>query len=496
MIGIISYKINLLRSDVENHILISTFGDEYTKYNKLIFICKLATDPDSFRDKVQQAGYSYCSIITWGGIELVHCVSTLLSLVVSVFSTGNWKLLVMVLILDFVTYRLFIRKLRQKLDDQRKVKQENKKEFNDRIKLVSEQFRNRERTVQEMKTIEYLNLMCNSTYVKIWSTIMCTANIANKIPLVFLFYQTNSLQEFLVLNTIVSQFNNSVSSLMNFFNQYQRAEDEHDTLQSFWDGKEFEDELETMDLPNELVITQVAIPTGKNNDLLVTLEDGQKNLVIKMGSKILITGESGHGKTTFVDALIGKRKGIKLANGETRNYSRHYVEFYQAIKERLPTNTTTVRQLFDDEINDRLILECCEIACVDDWVNSLVPSCDSTLFHPTLDTKISESISGGQKTRLAMATRIYKMIKHNHQILIIDEGEQGSDSKVAYKMIGNILRRFPDRTIIVISHLELIEFKEKWDMYLKVVDRVISKYVPDISEVFGIVSRYKYDDVV
>jgi ABC-type transport system involved in cytochrome bd biosynthesis fused ATPase/permease subunit len=71
-----------------------------------------------------------------------------------------------------------------------------------------------------------------------------------------------------------------------------------------------------------------------------------------------------------------------------------------------------------------------------------------------LDVDIAERISGGEKTRLALATRIYQMItKPDKHILILDEPEQGSDPEVAVKVIGNIIRMFHDRTIIMISHI-------------------------------------------
>jgi ABC-type transport system involved in cytochrome bd biosynthesis fused ATPase/permease subunit len=47
--------------------------------------------------------------------------------------------------------------------------------------------------------------------------------------------------------------------------------------------------------------------------------------------------------------------------------------------------------------------------------------------------------------------------------LILDEPEQGSDPEIAYNIIDNIFKKFPEKMIIVISHLELIHIKYKWD---------------------------------
>ena len=60
-------------------------------------------------------------------------------------------------------------------------------------------------------------------------------------------------------------------------------------------------------------------------------------------------------------------------------------------------------------------------------------------------------------------------------ILILDEPEQGSDADVGYKIIGNIMSKFPDVTIIVISHLEQIQDKYHWDQWFNVEDGVVSR---------------------
>ena len=60
----------------------------------------------------------------------------------------------------------------------------------------------------------------------------------------------------------------------------------------------------------------------------------------------------------------------------------------------------------------------------------------------------------------------------------MDEPEQGSDPKLAYKMIDNIMKRFSDKCFIIISHLENIcnttYYDYKWDQVLIIENGTIN----------------------
>lgn len=220
---------------------------------------------------------------------------------------------------------------------------------------------------------------------------------------------------------------------------------------------------------------------------------------IKYNSKILIVGESGSGKTTFVKALLGKIKGIELDYGKPENFTHQIIEFFQNIKEKLPTRKITTRQLFDNGTNSQ-ITEALKITNSYEWIMKLtkqektrkisksfvynlfgwqtsygnvIENCDN--IHP-FDIEINERHSGGEKTKLALATRIYRLLKDpNIKMLILDEPEQGLDPEIAYKIIQNIFDRFSDKIVIIISHLEKIREKYQWDMEFKIEGGIMNQ---------------------
>jgi ABC-type transport system involved in cytochrome bd biosynthesis fused ATPase/permease subunit len=189
------------------------------------------------------------------------------------------------------------------------------------------------------------------------------------------------------------------------------------------------------------------------NGIELKFGDNIKVLKLYKKEKYLIRGASGHGKTTFINSLLGKYNGLYCKYGKPENFFHHYVEMHQNIKEYLPTSKVTIRQLFNNEPDDNVIIEFINLCEISDWIE----------YIKDLDVFILNRISGGQKTRLAIARQLYILWKMDKAILILDEPEQGSDPEIAYNIIDNIFKKFPEKMIIVISHLELIHIKYKWD---------------------------------
>lgn len=144
--------------------------------------------------------------------------------------------------------------------------------------------------------------------------------------------------------------------------------------------------------------------------------------------------KAGGGKSTFINGILGKIDGIEFKEGRIKK--DQYIEFYQSIKEKMPTSNITLNELFEldnyDKLNElELILECFKICKIDDWFNKDIRS---------FETEIKEKISGGQKIRLALVTRLFKLLKNkNINILILDE--PAFAGKGQSKVVINILHQ-------------------------------------------------------
>lgn len=212
----------------------------------------------------------------------------------------------------------------------------------------------------------------------------------------------------------------------------------------------------------------------ENVDFAYT-EDGGKVLEqvsceFAHGKKYLLIGKSGEGKSTLIKLLLGLNKPqagqLLFENTEISEIDSH----------SLLTNVGTVMQenmFFNLSIRENLQLIAPE-ASEDDLISALKAAClydfvDS--LPQKIDTVIGErgvKLSGGQKQRLAIA----RLILHNPQVIILDEATSALDSIVESEILDNLSQIFGDRTMIVISHKPLVNFK-KDESYLVENKRII-----------------------
>ena len=182
------------------------------------------------------------------------------------------------------------------------------------------------------------------------------------------------------------------------------------------------------------------------------------SLSIKKGEIVAFIGESGSGKTTIVDLIIGLIKptsGNILINKKPINemlFSWHKKIAYLPqqiflIDDTLKKNIALGCE--NNNIDNELLLSAIQSARLTDLVNSL---------EKGLDTKIGEKgvrLSGGQRQRVALARSFY----HKRDILIMDESTSALDTKIEEEVIREIEILKGEKTIIIITHrLNSLEF--------------------------------------
>jgi len=325
---------------------------------------------------------------------------------------------------------------------------------------------------------------------KMWCHIRLNTSLINQIGFVLISsISNNSVNNFLLLSKVVSNFNSSIKDMTNFLNQYNRYVTNYMSYDEYIAKLEYKSKPINVEFDGEIKITYCRIECGK---LIVKFDDEiikEGGLTMRKGTKILIKGQTGHGKSTFINAFIGKSNKtdeLIFHKHSPENYHHLVVDMYQNIREKLPTSNISIRELFDNEPDDTIIMECLKPCfSTEDLDNifsnlSLDKKKDNSIIDNPLDIDINERLSGGEKTRIALSTRIYQMIsKKNKEILILDEPEQGLDPEVAIRVINNIFEKFIDKTIIMITHIcdcNIARLDIQFDYKLKVDKGVISKF--------------------
>lgn len=200
---------------------------------------------------------------------------------------------------------------------------------------------------------------------------------------------------------------------------------------------------------NELVFDNVSLRyPGSDSDALRDIA-----LTLPAGSRTLLLGESGAGKSSLVDLLLRFRDpssgSIRLDGCDLRELR----------SEQLRTRISVVSQhthLFNASIRDNLLLAAPQAGSA-----QLEAACRAAQVHDFIaaqpdgyDTWLGETgvkVSGGQARRIAIARALLK----DAPILVLDEPTEGLDNRTALALCRTLEDVMRDRTVLVISHRSL-----------------------------------------
>ena len=171
------------------------------------------------------------------------------------------------------------------------------------------------------------------------------------------------------------------------------------------------------------------------------------------GSKIGIVGETGSGKSTLVDLIMGLLlpssgsidiDGVRIEKstnlGSWRNLVCH-------VPQDIFLNDDTVSAniafgLPENQISNKRIHRVAEISRLDSVIEGLPQK------YQTMVGERGSSLSGGQKQRLGIARALYK----NSDVIIFDEATSALDARTEEKIIDAIASFDSSITIFMIAH--------------------------------------------
>ena len=174
------------------------------------------------------------------------------------------------------------------------------------------------------------------------------------------------------------------------------------------------------------------------------------NLELKKGDRILIKGESGVGKSTLINILLGillPSKGNiylkgKTFNNKNFNQLRYFYSYTpQDVFIFKGTYSENISLELDDQNNQRLI-EVSKHSQIFDFINKQKLRFNSNTIYS------GRNISGGQKQRLGIARGLFK----DKLIYIFDESTNAIDKTVENRILQNLKKYYSDKIFIIISH--------------------------------------------
>ena len=295
---------------------------------------------------------------------------------------------------------------------------------------------------------------------------------------VFIFDKSNILAFIQPMQRISHVVHNTAR----FIIHYNLMSWEFDNYAKIWDGAEFRSHVLPAELPECLTISSVSM-----NAPNLHLAPSSTGISLRMRSvgkqeRVLICGDSGHGKTTFVNALTGLIPGITFANDSVtpESVAHHFITFSQVITKYMPTKGLTYREIFNAKpacmISAPIARECCRIACIDHILDKSpndAPDCAKNIWF---DECMRVGLSGGEMTRLALATVLFeaRMSSDKTRPLVLDEPDQSLSEADRDRLIASLMDAIDDRTMIIITHHPGARQKFKWTKIITARDLAIS----------------------
>lgn len=204
--------------------------------------------------------------------------------------------------------------------------------------------------------------------------------------------------------------------------------------------------IENFKFQNDIQFNKVNFSYAQGDIVLKNVD-----LKIKRGQVVGIIGESGSGKSTFVDLLIGLNKPT---SGQIIIDGIISFQMNQSWRNKIGYVSQTI-YLTDNSIEDNIALGIPKSKIDKVRIGEVLKQVQLEKFVNKLEfgveTKVGErgiQLSGGQRQRIGIARALY----HDPDILILDEATSALDTQTENEVMKSINDLKKDKTIVIIAH--------------------------------------------
>ena len=172
---------------------------------------------------------------------------------------------------------------------------------------------------------------------------------------------------------------------------------------------------------------------------------------IRKGQTVALIGESGAGKTTMADIILGllsPQYGRIKAEGEDIFKSiDQWHKNIGYIPQTIYLSDDTIRNnvafgVFEEEIDENAVIEALKKAQLYEFVEGLIDGMDTIVGDRGV------RLSGGQRQRIGIARALY----HDPEILVLDEATSALDSDTEAAVMEAVDSLRSEKTMIIIAH--------------------------------------------
>lgn len=253
------------------------------------------------------------------------------------------------------------------------------------------------------------------------------------------------LGEFLVCVVFVG---NAFSSLASSIGTIQKSSGAIERLYEIMNSKE-----ENVNIGNKNIVFSKSIqfqnvsfsyPTRPSICILNNI-----NFHISKNEKIGIIGESGSGKSSLINLILGLYKinsgNILIDNHSIYDYNMHsYRGLFSVVSQNIKLFSGSIKENILYGIKDEHsinINEICSLAGCN-FINDLPNGIDTYIGEDGI------TLSGGQRQRISLA----RALARDSQILILDEATSALDNENESAIVEEVLQYTKEKTLIVLTH--------------------------------------------
>lgn len=221
--------------------------------------------------------------------------------------------------------------------------------------------------------------------------------------------------------------------------------------------KNLQFDFKPFDFKNKIEFKNVDFKYKSSNQKILN----NVNFTIKKGSTIGIVGESGAGKSTFINLLMGF---LEPTNGEIlidslklKKFKNQWMKLIGYVPQKLFLTDDTIKQniafgIDPLKIDNSKIKQAIKLSQLENLTKKF-----RNLYKESLGEQGSK-ISGGQIQRISLARSFYK----DSQIYIFDEATNSLDNNTETKILNTVQKITKNKTLIIISHkIASLDFCDK-----------------------------------